>query len=475
MATATELKNDAQEALGRAKEILERRAEAKTQEEKDALARQYAEAWGDFQRAEQMANDAAELEAVEKHASLSEQEVRQAADYRNHQEAGKIPAVSAAMANRDPSKYIELAPGQIVPVSSEATEGYVRALPVAVQHPAIMARYNPDLREQKYRQEEAYAIYVRKGYAWMAKQRPELLEALNALQEDTDSEGGYLVPTDQRTTLIFDPGAIGGRIRRESANFTTVRDGGTWPTMTDGGWGPIAEEATPSANDPSFGQVSFTIRKSGNNVRMSEEFLADEASNVVAALNASWERLAGRYEDQQAIEGDGTTEPLGIRQTGAAQGNIADITDLLTLAGPTVTEIVAAWAELPEQFRDGAIWHTTSSFFGTLCGVESSNGGVSFIRELTQSPQRTLMGNRIVFFDGTGWDSGALSITANAEVGCFGNFREYEYFIDRVGMSVRRDDSRYTDTDQVLFKARKRYDSFFVENNAFRILKGAAG
>jgi HK97 family phage major capsid protein len=74
-------------------------------------------------------------------------------------------------------------------------------------------------------------------------------------------------------------------------------------------------------------------------------------------------------------------------------------------------------------------------------------------------------------FDGTGWDN-AATIAASEEVGAIGDFRHY-VFMDRLGTVMTRDDSVYTASDQVLIKARKRYDSFFDLAAAFLILKGA--
>jgi len=471
MSRVVELRNDMQEALERAKNLLEQRADAKEEEDRTDLDARYKRAWKDFENKKVLFEDAKAVEAADKFAGTPENQLSRPSEIRNPQDA--IPNVAPEIANGRPEGFIELSPGNIVPYATDKTEGYIRKFPVAVQHASLMARYSPDMRKEKAQQEEAFAAYLRKGYNWVAKNRPDLIKPLNALQESDDSEGGYLVPTDQRMDVIFDPGAPGGVTRPESTVFTTTRDGGTWPTWTDGTWVPIGEEAEPNNTDPSVGQVPFTIRKSGANLKLSEELLADSGVNLPALIGASMARISGRYEDQQAIEGDGANEPLGVRTTGAPQGDIADITDELTKAGVTMAEVINAWTELPAQFRNGAIFHTTSSFFGTLCGIESTNGGVTFLRELTQSPTPTLMGNRIVMFDGTGWDSGSLSLGADVEVGCFGNFRNYYYFIDRVGMSLGRDDSRYADTDQVLFKARKRYDSLFAENNAFRILKAA--
>jgi HK97 family phage major capsid protein len=91
---------------------------------------------------------------------------------------------------------------------------------------------------------------------------------------------------------------------------------------------------------------------------------------------------------------------------------------------------------------------------------------------LTAAPDQTFRGRPAALFDGTGWDD-AAALAVNEEVGAFGDFRNY-YMIDRVGISIRRNDSLYMGTDQVGFFARKRGDGRVGLTNAFRIFKMAA-
>ena len=67
----------------------------------------------------------------------------------------------------------------------------------------------------------------------------------------------------------------------------------------------------------------------------------------------------------------------------------------------------------------------------------------------------------------------ATAITANAEIGVFGDFRNY-YIFDRVGFSIRRNDSLYMENDQVGFFATRRGDGKVGLAAAFKILKAAA-
>lgn len=461
MATVTELRNEWAEAVTAAKNS------AENQETFD-------KAWADAESKRKVYENAVKVADSEKALGTSESTVKQMVnDLRNPADAEVIKPVSADIANADPSKFVKVG-DSILPVATKDTEGWIKGKAVALQHPDILKRLPPDLRTEKAMQEEAFAYYFRHGRAALANRKPELMKFLNALQEDTDTEGGFAVPTDQRFEVIRDPLQTGGQLRQRSTVFTTSRDGGTFPTATSVTWAGIAEEATNADSDPAFAQVAFTIRKSGANNRLSMELLADSAVNIPALLGVLYGEAKGRYEDQQGIEGDGTTEPLGLRTTGPAGngGAIGDTTDLWTLAAPTAVEVINAYFELDAQWRANASWFMTSSLMARIVGIGSAAAGIHFIEMLDGGPGLSLMGKPVFFYDGTGWDD-AATISANEEVGCFGDFRQY-YFVDRLGMSVARDDSVYFATDQVAFKSRVRYDSLYAIANAFLILKGAA-
>lgn len=465
MATLTELRNEWSEAIAKAKILAE-----------DGNQEGFDRAWAD---AEDKRRRFDNLEKVE-NSQRPPEDRPVYTDLRNPNDAHDAPSVSAAEANKNPKGFIRLADGAYVPYASKTSEGFIRNSPASVQLPSVMARYEPggELFHQAHLEREAFRIWARKGINGVLAEDSHrsmggaLIKALNALQEDTDSEGGYLVPADERMELIHDPGSPGGVTRGISRVLQTSRDGGTFPTGTTVTWGAIAEEATPSDSDPAFDQVPFTIRKSGVNMTLSEELLGDSAVNLPAFIGRLVDETSGRYEDQQAIEGDGSTEPLGLRTTGAPQGNIADVTDLITLAAPTIQEILNAYFELPAQFRGpGLYWHMTSSLMARIAGLSATGGQVWLLPNGADRPGFSIFGTPVVMYDGTGWDN-AATIAANEEVGALGNFNWY-WFVDRLGVTIRRDDSVGFRSDQIAFKARKRYDSFFAENGAFLILKGA--
>lgn len=471
MPTLTELKNEWAEAVTAAKDLAG-----------DPEA--FNKAWDTAEAKRKAYENLQKVETVENTIDSLHSPGQTIADIRNPDDAAQnmVQTVTPDKANLTPGKFINLGNGRIVPFATKTSEGYMRGYPASVQLPEIKARYGEELRNEAWEEREAFAAYVRYGENSQKFNDPRMRKALqrlsakNALEEGEGSEGGYLVPVDERTDLlVHDPGAPGGVTRPISRKMTTSRDGGTIPSGTTITWGAINEEATPSDSDPAFGQIPFTIRKSGFNDTVSEELLADSAFDVVAFLSMVGLEEKGRYEDTQAIGGDGSTEPLGLRTTGAPQGDISDTTDTITLAAPTLAEMVAMVMELPAQFRNaGTRIHTTSNFLAKVASIAATGGQVFLLPDAANGPSYRLLGIPIVLFDGTGWDD-AATVSANEEVGAIGDFARYYVFMDRMGTIFKRDDSVGFRSDQVAFKMRVRYDSFYTENNAFRIIKAASG
>lgn len=461
------------EARNKARDLFKRAGKAREDEDKTA----FDALWPEYVAADKVAD---ELEGEEEafKAAFDKYDGPPSED-RNKKDAERFKTKDPADAESGVAITDKGGGVTIVPFADKRSEGWIKDHPASVQHPEIVARLTPELREEAQKEVDAFLRYCRYGMPSLNEDQRKSMRRLRdpeskALQEGVDSEGGFLVPTDAvRLPIITLRGVRAGRIRGISSTFTTSRDGGDWPSTTDDvTWAPVGEEASFGESDPTLDQVPFTIRKIGRINKVSLEVLEDSAVDLPALLGGLFTRGLGRYEDQQAIEGDGTTEPLGLRSAGSPQGNVADITDLITLTGPTVAEVIEAFFELPEQWRDNAQWLTTSSFMAKVAAIESSGGATAFIRDLFAGPEMTLLGRPVTMFDGTGWDN-AAAIGANEELGAFGDFSQ-EYFINRVGMTITRLDERFADTDQVGFKARARYDSFHAVADAFRIIKAAA-
>ena len=342
--------------------------------------------------------------------------------------------------------------------------GYVKGLSPAIQPTWVREKMGANLKAEADFYSKAWETWFRDRTVGASKfYRNASAAELKAMQENTDNEGGYLVPEEFRNTVIHNTGVPGGVHRPYCSVITTGLKDGYMPTFGSMTWAIIAEEAAYGDNTPVVGQVSFTVRKSGGTVKVSGELLEDSQANLPALLAQIAGEASGRYEDQQIIEGDGTTEPEGLRTT-ATDGPVTAANNAVSVA-----DYLAWYFNLPAQFRTNAIVSTTSSFLGYLSAVGSTAAGIHLLSSLRESPEGPISGKQVAVFDGTGWDNGA-AIASAEEVGCIGDFRNY-YLIDRIGMSVRRDDSVYAANDQVGFFIRKRGDGRVGLADAFRIFK----
>jgi HK97 family phage major capsid protein len=353
--------------------------------------------------------------------------------------------------------------------------GWIQSLPAAVQPKWVREQMGDNQKSAAEAYKSAFGIFMQapKRYrsdeavvAWMEREHSD---ALRALEEGVDAEGGYFVPEDWRDEVIHDPGAPGALHRPRCTVIRTARDTGNLPTIdSPDSAASLGEEAAITGNetDPTFGQVAFTIFKFTNLVRVSVEMLEDEAHGLPAWITQIHREAFDRHEDNQIIVGDGTTEHQGLRT--------ASVSDVVMANG---TSIVAAdvhelyWT-LPSQFRRNAAVSTTSQLMHQLSGIGATAAGQHFVENLSQTPPDRWLGLPTLLFDGTGWDD-ASAIAVNEELGAIGDFRRY-YLIDRVGLSIRRLNELYAGNDQVGFFARKRGDGRVGITNAFRILKAAA-
>lgn len=459
MATVLELRNEAREALTKASAAIK---EGK-QEEYDGFWKEYTEKLKASESLEQ--SEAAEKALTEKHEVNSE--IRREDD-------AFLKTTPADQAKGG----VQLADGSVVPFADESTEGWIKGYPASVQHTKIVRSLTPDLRAAANQENQAFAKWFRHGMDALAGDERKAMGRLRdteekTLTEGTGSAGGFLVPTDQRNELIIKDGVLGGVMRPVSSTFQTTRDSGTFPASTDATtWATVAEEAAFAESNPTLSEVSFTIRKVGRLNKVSSELLEDSAVDVASLLNLLLGRSLGRYEDQQGIEGDGTTEPLGLRVAGSAGTITPAVMPTAIATAPTALDIFSWFFALPAQFRDSATWFMTSSMVQKIMGIGSIVAGIHAVELLSASPVNTMLGRPIILFDGTGWDD-AAAIAANEVFGAFGDLSTY-YFVDRVGLSVTRLDERFADTDQVGFRFRVRYDSLFSKIDGIRLLKAAA-
>jgi len=260
-------------------------------------------------------------------------------------------------------------------------------------------------------------------------------DEVKAMQEDTDAEGGFFVPEQFISQTIHDPGVPGSQLRPLCTVIRVSSKDGYVPTMGSATWAAIAEEAAYSDQTPTVGQVSFSLEKSGGLIKVTRELLEDSAVNLPGLLTQIFQETAGRFEDVGIISGNDTTQYAGIM----SDSDVAFYT-MANATSVVAADLVGTFYALDAQFRANGTWVMKSAIASLINQINLTGNGVTGVPNITAAPSSFILGRPNVTTDvvsGLG-----ATITSTEKIGIFGDFRNY-YIFDRVGFTIRRNDSLY--------------------------------
>ena len=285
-------------------------------------------------------------------------------------------------------------------------------------------------------------------------------QILNALQEGTDSEGGFLVPDEFEHTLI--QSLEEENIFRKLAHVITTSTGDRKiPVVASKGsasW--VDEEGTINDSDDAFTQVSIGAYKLGTLIKVSNELLNDSVFNLEAYISKEFGRRIGTKEEEAFFNGNGVGKPVGIfNATGGAQTGI-------TTASATeikADEIIDLFYSLKASYRKKAVWIVNDSTIKAIRKLKDANGNYLWQPALTSGTPDTLLGRPVYT------SSYVPTIAAGAKTIAFGDF-SYYWIADRQGRNFKKLSELYAATDQTGFVATQRVDGKLILPEAIKVL-----
>jgi len=285
-------------------------------------------------------------------------------------------------------------------------------------------------------------------------------QILNALQEGTDSEGGFLVPDEFEHTLI--ESLEEENIFRKLAHVITTSTGDRKiPVVASKGsasW--VDEEGTINDSDDAFTQVSIGAYKLGTLIKVSNELLNDSVFNLEAYISKEFGRRIGTKEEEAFFNGNGVGKPVGIfNATGGAQTGI-------TTASATeikADEIIDLFYSLKASYRKNAVWIVNDATIKAIRKLKDANGNYLWQPALTSGTPDTLLGRPVYT------SSYVPTIAAGAKTIAFGDF-SYYWIADRQGRNFKKLSELYAATDQTGFVATQRVDGKLILPEAIKVL-----
>lgn len=232
------------------------------------------------------------------------------------------------------------------------------------------------------------------------------------LNEGTDSEGGYLVPTEFSREVIRVAKEVGFArkycriipMSTDTKDITSLVSGVTVFWKSEG--------AAYTASKPGFGRIQLIANKltalvSGTNELIDDNQSNEEVFNLVRDLIA--EAIA-EFEDTQVLTGNGTAPNFQ-----GVVGASGVVTAGYTLATPTYAETVAIKNSLAKKYRTGAVWVMNQDEFTKYEAMVDANGRPLLKESFKNDQSETIM---------LGYPVEVNDALADGKV-LFGNFKYY--------------------------------------------------
>jgi len=288
---------------------------------------------------------------------------------------------------------------------------------------------------------------------------------LNALQEGTDSEGGYLVPDEFERTLV--EALEEENVFRTLAHVikTSSGDRKIPVVATKGSASWIDEEGVYQDSDDAFSQVSIGAYKLGTMIKVSEELLADSVFDLEAYISKEFARRIGAREEESFFTGDGTGKPLGIlANTGGAEVGVT----AASATAITADEVIDLFYSLKAPYRKNAVWVLNDATVKQIRKLKDGNGQYLWQPSLVAGSPDTILGRPVK-------TSAFMPVAAaGAKTIAFGDFKYY-WIADRQGRTFKKLSELYAANGQVGFMGTQRVDGKLVLPEAIKVLQQKAG
>lgn len=252
-------------------------------------------------------------------------------------------------------------------------------------------RYQGQAGDLQQRADRLYAALQERAFGsqWQAVMKA-------ALQEDTTTEGGNLVPTIVESEVqrqIKDAGRLFPRARQ----FQMTKKVHQVPNESGAvtvNW--IAEEGTLTGGEPTFGQKTLTALKVAGRATMSIELVEDSNVGLLQYLLTVFsEKIAGEL-DKQAVCGTGSAPAItGIKNT---SGIIAIASNASTTRALSYAKLVASYTGLSESASiENGVWIVSPRGYAEILGLADTQGQpIVKLGTVEQSPAGTLLGRPII-------------------------------------------------------------------------------
>ncbi|SDO72548.1 phage major capsid protein, HK97 family [Halomonas shengliensis] len=327
-------------------------------------------------------------------------------------------------------------------------------------------RGGPSLDEQRA---AAFDGFLRQGMGELSAEQRQVLREMRAQSTDTDSAGGYTVPTEMLNRIYESMADYGGLASVAQILTTDTGHSLEWPT-SDGTAEEgelLAENGQATEGDVTFGIKNLGAKKlSSKVIRVSNELLNDSGIDIQGFLASRIGQRLGRGEAKYLVQGTGTGTP---EQPTGLQTAVTNVTTAASSSEFTWQEVNALIHSLDPAYRRAAGFRLgfNDNTLQLLTEMEDLNGRPLWLPEVRGAAPATVLS--VPYFI----DAGIADLGVDAKFMYAGDFQQF--VVRRVRyMVLKRLVERYADYDQTGFLAFHRFDCVLQDAAAIKALGGAA-
>ena len=281
----------------------------------------------------------------------------------------------------------------------------------------------------------------------------------NVLSEGTDSEGGYLCPTEFEKQIV--DALKEENVMRKLCKIITTDNERKIPVAASHStaeW--TAENADYTESDPSFTQKTIDAYKLTDLVKVSIELLQDSMFDLEDYIGREFAYAFGAAEEEAFCVGTGSGQPTGLF---TANGGEVGVTAASSTA-VTADEIISLIYSLKSPYRKKAKFLMNDETVAAIRKLKDGNGVYLWQPALQQGQPDKLLGYDLYT------SPFVPKMAASAYAIAFGDFQNY-WIADRTGRTVQRLNELYSTKGQIGYVGTERVDGKIILPEGIQLLK----
>lgn len=283
---------------------------------------------------------------------------------------------------------------------------------------------------------------------------------VKAQAEGVNTAGGVLVPEEMMNEIIILRETY-GVFRKQCRVVPMGRDTLNWPRRTGGLTAYfMSENGSFTESNATWDNVNLTAKKIGALTKISTELAEDAIINIADYIVDEIAYAFASKEDDCGFNGDGTSTYGGMRGITVIAADSSHTAGLYTATGHSTyatldnTDLTGLMGKLPQYALTNAKFYCSQTAFATVFERLVAAAGGNSISTLDGAVQYRYLGFPIIISQKL---PTTASVTGTVTM-FFGDLAKAAAMGERRGVTIRRLDERFADTDQIGILGTERFD-----------------